>query len=39
MAILLRSMNPLHQRGMGLATMIKIDNHQNNNRENANHGQ
>ena len=32
-------MNPLHQRGMGLAHMIKGDNNYNNNRENADHRQ
>ena len=39
MAVLLRSMNHLHQRGMSLATMIEGDNNHNNNRDNVNHGQ
>ena len=39
MAVLPRSMIPLHQRGMGLVNMIKGDNNQNNNRENPDHGQ
>ena len=39
MAVLLRSMSPSHQQGMGLANTIKGDNSHNNNRENANHGQ
>ena len=39
MDVLLCSMNPLHQRSMGLANIIEGDNNQNRNRENADHGQ
>ena len=39
MAVLLRSMNTSHKKGMGLATTIKGDNNQNSNKENADHRQ
>ena len=38
MAVLLRSMNPSHQRGMVLANMSEGVNNHNNNRENTDHG-
>ena len=37
-AVLLHSMSPSHQRGMGLANMVEGDNNHNNYSENANHG-
>ena len=38
MAVLLRRMSLSHQRGIGLANIIKGDKNHNNNRENANYG-
>ena len=39
MAVFLRSMNPQHQRAMGLTSMIEGYINRNNSRENADHGQ